>query len=222
MNIEIAGDDALMIYFAAAAGPAPTAQIQAARGILLRELPGVIRELVPGFASLLVIYDPWRVRPRVLCRRIAGLLASLSDGEVAAGGTLELPVYYSGPDLALVAGHSGLDIDTVIACHSGVDYQVQAIGFAPGFAYLGDLDERLALPRRSNPRLRVPKGAVAIANRHTAVYPQASPGGWHLIGLCPIPLFDPGRQPPMPFAVGDRVRFRAIDRGAYLALGGQP
>lgn len=221
MKIEIAGDNALMIYFAGAAGPMPTAHIQAAREILLRELSGIVRELVPGFASLLVIYDPWRIRPRLLCRRITTLLADLSGAQLSAGKALELPVYYSGPDLALVAGQSGLDTDAVIARHSGVDYQVQAIGFAPGFAYLGDLDERLALPRRSTPRLRVPKGAVAIANRHTAVYPQASPGGWHLIGLCPTPLFDPDRQPPMPFAVGDSVRFRAIDRGEYLALGGQ-
>ncbi|MDX1733979.1 MAG: carboxyltransferase domain-containing protein, partial [Halioglobus sp.] len=99
-------------------------------------------------------------------------------------------------------------------------YRVYAIGFAPGFAYMGEVDERIARPRLATPRSAVPAGAVAIADRQTAVYPAVSPGGWNLIGLCPTPMFDPAAEPPMPVAVGDSVRFRPIDRQEYLSLGG--
>jgi KipI family sensor histidine kinase inhibitor len=224
VKIRIAGDSALRIEFATAPGPDTSARIAAARARLAAGLGDLARDLVPGFATLLVIHEPLRITPAALRRRIAALLADLDDAPLPPGKTLELPVYYSpeaGPDLAAIARHSGLGEDGVIACHSEREYRVLAIGFAPGFAYLGDLDPRLAVPRRATPRTRVPKGAVAIANRQTAVYPQASPGGWHLIGLCPTPLFDPGADPPMPFAVGDRVRFRPVGRADYLALGGE-
>jgi KipI family sensor histidine kinase inhibitor len=109
----------------------------------------------------------------------------------------------------------------VIELHSAREYRVGAIGFAPGFAYLGELDARLALPRRATPRVRVPAGSLAIAERQTAVYPQASPGGWHLLGRCAWPLFDAQRDPPCPLRVGDRVRFLPIDAAAWRAAGGR-
>jgi KipI family sensor histidine kinase inhibitor len=110
----------------------------------------------------------------------------------------------------------------VIDLHAGRDYRVGALGFSPGFAYLGELDERLALPRRATPRTHVPAGSLAIAERQTAVYPQASPGGWHLLGRTAQRLFDPHQQPPCPLAVGDRVRFLPTDEATYRAAGGQP
>ena len=109
----------------------------------------------------------------------------------------------------------------VINIHTATEYRVYAIGFAPGFAYLGQVDERIAAPRLATPRLKVPRGAVAIADQQTAVYPAESPGGWNLIGMCPTPMFDPLRDPPMPVAVGGRVRFEAVDRATYLELGGE-
>jgi KipI family sensor histidine kinase inhibitor len=105
--------------------------------------------------------------------------------------------------------------------HQATEYQVYAIGFAPGFAYLGQVDERIAAPRLSTPRQKVPRGAVAIADRQTAVYPAPSPGGWNLIGLCPTAMFSPASEPIMPVTVGDRVRFEAIDKSRYLELGGK-
>ena len=95
-----------------------------------------------------------------------------------------------------------------------------AVGFAPGFAYLGEVDDRIATPRLSSPRLKVPKGAVAIADRQTAVYPSQSPGGWNIIGLCPVNIFDAKSSIPMPISVGDSVKFYAIDKQEYLDLGG--
>ena len=105
--------------------------------------------------------------------------------------------------------------------HSNQSYQVYAIGFAPGFAYLGEVDPLLQMPRLSTPRAKVPRGAVAIADRQTAVYPAQSPGGWNLIGLCPTPMFTPDASPVMPVAVGDEVRFVAIDEAEFLRLGGE-
>ncbi|MFB3059599.1 MAG: allophanate hydrolase subunit 1, partial [Gammaproteobacteria bacterium] len=134
-----------------------------------------------------------------------------------------LPVYYSlesGPDLEIIAKRGKISVDDVIEIHLAGEYRVYAIGFAPGFAYLGEVDERIAAPRLATPRQKVPRGAVALADRQTAVYPAQSPGGWNLIGLCPTRMFDPEQQPSMPVQVGDRIRFEAIERDEYLSLGG--
>ena len=136
---------------------------------------------------------------------------------------VELPVYYSnesGPDLSVIAQRAQLTVEQVIELHQAQEYRVYAIGFAPGFAYLGEVDERIAAPRLSTPRMKVPKGAVAIADRQTAVYPSVSPGGWNIIGLCPVDMFDAKAIPTMPVNVGDRVKFKAISKDEYIALGG--
>ena len=183
-----------------------------------------VTDLVAGWTSLLVHYDPLRL---TLAELQAGLQPLLADWPGAAatttGGRLhEVPTLYAGPDLAEVAERCGLSEAEVIACHSGRDYQVGAIGFMPGFAFLGELDERLALPRRSTPRTAVPAGSLAIAERQTAVYPQATPGGWNLIGRCRWTVFDAQAEPPCRLAVGDRVRFVPVDEAAFHAQGGQP
>lgn len=136
---------------------------------------------------------------------------------------VEIPVYY-GPevahDLDWVAKQCSLSPEQVINLHQQTYYQVSAIGFAPGFAYLSGLDSALHLPRRETPRIRVPKGAVAIAAGQSAVYPKASPGGWHIIGASPMSMFDPQQSPPSPLVAGDQVRFVAIDQQQYRQSGG--
>lgn len=222
-DIEIAGDMALLITFGDRIDPALLAQVHSAATLLRVDAPPWLVGLIPSYASLLVLFDPNlidRIRlRRHLRRRLANRATDIRD----ESALIELPVYYSresGPDLARVAQHAGCDIDEVIARHSGTEYRVYALGFAPGFAYLGQVPGPLATPRLSTPRAAVPRGAVAIADRQTAVYPTASPGGWNLIGLCPTILFDPDRDPPSPWQTGDRVRFRAIDRDEFLDLGG--
>ncbi|MBT6028405.1 MAG: carboxyltransferase domain-containing protein, partial [Porticoccaceae bacterium] len=126
-----------------------------------------------------------------------------------------------GPDLAALAENAGLTTDQVIDIHQSTEYRVYAIGFAPGFAYLGEVDERIAASRLATPRLKVPRGAVAIADRQTAVYPAESPGGWNLIGLCPTPMFDAKADPIMPVSTGDRVSFKAISKQDFIDLGGK-
>ena len=163
-----------------------------------------------------------------------GAFASLQDGGrhgfrrigVPWAGVLDgrhwrLPVCYEGeaaPDLAEVAATLGVDEAEVVALHSGTEYLVYMLGFLPGFPFMGDLPERLRLPRRSQPRVRVPAGSVAIATGLTAIYPWESPGGWHLLGRCPVPLFDARRASPSLLAAGDKVRFTPVSADECRAL----
>jgi len=224
MRLEPVGAEALLLVLAERPDRDLPLRIAALAERLRRELGPLLVDLVPGWTTLLLHYDLLRTDHRQLGKRLLPLLEDWqSGGEVPPAGRLHaLPVWYAGADLAEVARACALTEAEVIALHSGVEYRVGAIGFAPGFAYLGELDARLALPRRSTPRTWVPAGSLAIAERQTAVYPQASPGGWHLLGRCPQRLFDPRAEPPCPLAVGDRVRFLAVDEATFRAEGGVP
>jgi len=182
-------------------------------------VPGVV-ETVPTFRSLMVHYDPTVTSRADLEGAIAGRLDRRS--RVRSDATLwRMPVCYEGefaPDLAEVARLAGLTMSEVVALHSAVRYHVYMLGFLPGFPYLGDLPHRLALPRRADPRLRVPAGSVSIATTLTAIYPYESPGGWHLIGATPIRLFDPERPRPALLAPGDIVQFEPISSASFVAI----
>jgi KipI family sensor histidine kinase inhibitor len=171
-----------------------------------------------------VIYNVLEIDHLAVNKVLRKILSNLEAVKISDGKVVLLPVYYStesGPDLELLANNAGLSVDDVIAIHQSQEYRVYAIGFAPGFAYLGEVDKRIAAARLATPRQKVPRGAVGIADRQTAVYPAVSPGGWNLIGLCPQRMFDPVARPTMPVAVGDRVKFDAISRDEFLALGGE-
>ncbi|NOT09060.1 MAG: 5-oxoprolinase subunit PxpB [Gemmatimonadales bacterium] len=174
-------------------------------------IPGVL-EVLPAYATVTVFFDPARVNPADIRSRIEATLAlPRSEGaEHPAGRLVEIPVRYDGPDLHEVADRTGLAEAEVVARHSTPEYLVYLLGFVPGFAYLGDLDPALVLPRRAAPRTRVPAGSVAIAGAQTGVYPFASPGGWHLLGSTTLRLFDPARTPPALLSPGDRVRFTPV------------
>ncbi len=224
MKVEIAGENALIIYFGEAADPLVSAQVQLAASQLEKVMADTLIDMVPSYASLMVIYDQYKTDHFAVRRHIRETLQQLGDATQQEGSIITLPVYYStesGPDLESLAQRSQLSVAEVIKIHSEMEYRVYAIGFAPGFAYLGEVDPRIAAPRLSTPRLKVPRGAVAIADRQTAVYPAVSPGGWNLIGLCPTRMFNPKANPTMPVQVGDRVRFSAIERSEFLALGGE-
>lgn len=224
IRVEAFGATALLITLAEQPDDALPLRIGRLAERLRTELGGVLTDCVPGWTTLLLHYDLLRIDLPQLQQRVQAALADW-PGEVTAGeaGRLhEIAVWYAGEDLAEVARQCGLSTIQVIDLHAGREYRVGAIGFAPGFAYLGELDERLVLPRRATPRTRVPAGSLAIAERQTAVYPQASPGGWHLLGQTAQRLFDPREEPPCPLAVGDRVRFVPIDEPAYRSAGGEP
>ncbi|MDI3324909.1 5-oxoprolinase subunit PxpB [Pontibacterium granulatum] len=224
MQIEVAGENALIVYFGEKTAPSVSAKVQQAVSLLESELADKLIDLVPSYASLLVIYDLLACDHLEIKSTLRQLLGQLDNTTQNTGALITLPAYYSpesGPDLQDLAQRTGHSVGEVIQIHSQMEYRVYAIGFAPGFAYLGEVDPRIAAPRLSTPRQKVPKGAVAIADQQTAVYPAVSPGGWNLIGLCPTPMFDPDKSPTMPVQVGDRVRFKPINRDQYLELGGQ-
>jgi KipI family sensor histidine kinase inhibitor len=172
-------------------------------------------EVVPSYAAVTVFFDhPSSKYAEIVTqleKLVAGSAAVGAESPTSASKLVRIPVRYDGEDLDDVAGRANMTRESVIDLHSSREYRVYMLGFAPGFAYLGDLDERLALPRRDSPRKRVPAGSVAIAENQTAVYPSSTAGGWHLIGRTGATMFDIAREPPSLLAPGDRVRFERVD-----------
>ncbi|WP_035059950.1 5-oxoprolinase subunit PxpB [Andreprevotia chitinilytica] len=164
-------------------------------------------EWVLGMGNLTGRFDPLATPVGRVEKMLETAWLKSEGAEAEKRKQVELPVTYDGEDLADVATHTGLDIPEVIARHSAPEYTVFCLGFLPGFAYLGGLDETLACPRRATPRQKVPVGSVGIGGSQTGIYPLASPGGWQLIGRTEIQLFLPGESPPVLLAPGDTVRF---------------
>ncbi len=188
------------------------------------EFGAMLVDLVPSYTTLLVVFDPLRLSPASARQRLAALLVDLEPETAATGGEVrELPTWYDpsvGPDLERVARHAGMSVEAVIDCHAGREYHVFALGFAPGFAFMGLLDERLEVPRLDTPRQKVPVNSVAIAGRQTAAYPAVSPGGWNLLGRTAARLFDRDREGFSLLKVGGRVRFVPVDRATFERQGG--
>jgi len=169
-----------------------------------------VTDIVSSYASIGVHYDPDAIAYDELQARLAPLLEDPSVNTDDAGSRVHhIRVRYDGEDLDEVARRTQLTTAEVVSIHIAALYRVFVIGFVPGFAYLGPLDARLALPRRDSPRKRVPPGSVAIAERQTGIYPSATPGGWHIIGSTTERMFDPSRLEPSLLSAGDRVKFES-------------
>ena len=209
-----AGDMALVAELGDAISPAINRRVRSLTDALEQgSIPGVF-DFLPTYRSVLVYYDPLITSSTEVESGIKRLLENAVAADTGARHIVHIPTLYGGdmgPDIAFVAEHSGLDEQEVVRIHSGADYLVYMMGFSPGFAYLGGLDERLATPRLQSPRTEIPPGAVGIAEAQTGVYPVASPGGWQLIGRTPVRLFDPTRERPVLLSAGDYVRFAPID-----------
>ena len=222
--IELAAENALTVYFSNEPSEVLTRKIMGVVEMVKVSFGDALIDFVPSYVSLVVVYD-MNQYSRAQAKQLLWECVDYSvDETFHARRKHVLPVFYTEkycPDLTRVAQLSDVAVDTIVEWHTARPYHVYAMGFAPGFAYLGELDERLRFPRLATPRKSVPAGAVAIAERQTAVYPMASPGGWHVLGLCPSTLFDLQQDPSTPFIVGDFVQFEAIDEEQFLALGGQ-
>jgi inhibitor of KinA len=182
-------------------------------------IPGMI-EYVPAFTTVAVFYDPMRQSYREIRKILEGIVSRLEELEDVQPRRVIIPVCYGGdfgPDLNFVAEHNGLTPEEVIEIHSSGEYLVFMIGFAPGFAYMGGMSGKIAAPRRSSPRLRIPAGSVGIAGQQTGAYPIETPGGWQLIGRTPLALFRPNDNPPSFLQAGDIVRFFPISSEEYEA-----
>jgi KipI family sensor histidine kinase inhibitor len=167
---------------------------------------------IPAAASVLVPFDPAAIYPEQVEALLRRVLADGLPGAPAPSTAAlhRIPVRYGGsdgPDLEPVAADLGMHPSDVVDLHTALEVEVMFMGFAPGFAYLGELSPRLRVPRLATPRVRVPRGSVAIAGAMTAIYPQASPGGWRTIGRTDTQLFDPASAHPALLRPGDRVRF---------------
>lgn len=217
-----AGDRAVVVELGDAIKPEINALV---RNLMLaienRRVPGVV-DMVPTYRSLLVQYEPLKISYEHLTATVEEVARGLDHIKVESPKVVLIPMLYGGeygPDLEFVAKHNELTPDEVVKLHSGTDYLVYMMGFAPGFPYLGGLSKKLVTPRLQTPRVRIPAGSVGIAEAQTGVYPVASPGGWRLIGRTPLQLFDPSRNPPALVRAGDYIRFvPLVSEQEYLEL----
>ena len=207
------GDRSLLVELGDDISPSVNQRVQELFTALdLRPVDGV-RELVPSYRSLLVVYDPLTISPADLKRNIRDIYQNLDQTELPDPRTIDIPIVYGGeqgPDLESVAQYHHITPQAVIDYHTRPTYRVYMIGFTPGYPYLGEVPDAIATPRRKTPRILVPKGSVGIAKQQTGIYSVDSPGGWQIIGWTPVNLFDPKAQPPSLLMMGDRVRFEAI------------
>ncbi|UOG72815.1 5-oxoprolinase subunit PxpB [Hymenobacter tibetensis] len=223
------GDSAIVLQFGDAISPETHRAIQAV-GTYLEEhpFPGFI-EHVPAFTTLTVYYNPWlasqagRLDPYAeVARQLQELLSQVQvPADSAAAPIVEISVCYGGsfgPDLEWVARHTALTPEQVVALHTAPEYRVYMIGFAPGFPYLGGMNEQLAAPRKDQPRAEVPAGSVGIAGKQTGIYSLPTPGGWQLIGRTPRRLFTPEAASPSLLRAGQRLRFVSITEDEFHQL----
>lgn len=230
MQITPLGDSALIVELGDAINESTHLRVQAAwRALTAESLPGV-SEAVPAYTTVTLFYDPWAAVQagapadgivEWLGARIRERLKNPPKTAKTKPRTVEVPVCYGGdfgPDLGRVAAQARLSPEEVIKRHAKAEYRVHLIGFAPGFPYLGGLPKELQAPRHAKPRMAVPAGSVGIGGEQTGIYPQATPGGWNLIGRTPLRLFRPENDPPVLLQAGDIVKFRAITPEEFAKL----
>lgn len=226
MSIEfrIASECSVILYFGSTIDPAVSKEVQKAYKALKNAKIEGFCEIIPSYASLMVSYDVLRYGFDDVCAEIKKIISYADDISEVAQHIITLPVYYGievGLDLELLAQEKSLAIQEIIDLHVKELYSVYAIGFAPGFAYMGQIDEKLATSRLANPRKSLPKGSVAIADRQTAIYPLQSPGGWKILGRTPKAMFDVSYDGLSLLHVGDKVQFEPITKEQFLKLGGE-
>ena len=172
-----------------------------------------ITDIIPSFRSCLVIFERKRTSFDTLTASLREKEFFVTHVDIPEPKTCEVPVEYggeSGFDIAFVASHTGLSEDEIVEIHTSVTYTVFAVGFMPGFPYLGILDQRLYVPRLETPRIKVPEGSVGLAQLQTGIYPFDSPAGWRIIGKTNKKLFDYNKEPYSIFQIGDKVRFVSV------------
>lgn len=220
VRIVPAGDSAIVVEFEERIDPVVNAQaIALAASVADARFRGV-RDVVPTYRSVAIYFDPLHVDYDALIAHVEQSVRQPAAPNAHAIDPIRIPVCYGdefGPDLRDVAAFAHLGEDEVIRLHSAVIYRVFMLGFVAGFAYLGSVDDRIAMPRHATPRVRVPFGSVGIAGVQTGVYPAETPGGWRLIGRTPVKPFDVDRPDPFLMKAGDAVRFYAITRSEYDA-----
>ena len=213
-TLTYAGDQALLVEFGNSIDIEINNKIRNLMVQLEQSQEDWIIDLVPSYKSLLVIFNPALSERKLIETYLLELAENLGQTDTSAERLIKIPTLYGtdfGIDLDFVAKNSKLSIEEVISLHSEPKYRVYMIGFAPGFPYLGGLNEKLTTPRLESPRLKIPAGSVGIAESQTGIYPNDSPGGWQLIGRTPLNLFDPNRENPSLLIAGDYMKFEPLE-----------
>jgi inhibitor of KinA len=226
MKLDPLGDTAVVATLGSGIDPGTLESVLTLAGAISSARRTGITDVVPAYATLTAFYDAAQFAESpgdayaAVCRFIESCAKAGTLPPAFAPRTVEIPVCYGGehgPDLGDVAAHCGMDSSEVISLHAGADYLVHAIGFTPGFPYLGGLPDQIRIPRRDTPRSHVPSGSVAIGGSQTGVYPMDSPGGWRIIGRTPLALFRPREEPASLLRPGDRVRFTVIPAPGFAS-----
>lgn len=219
MNIVLAGENSIIVYFGEKIDPALPAKIANFSAQLTQQLGELIIDFIPAYTSLQVFYDIERTDYQDFCAKIEKCLQQKTKTQTKfTPKTINIPVYYGfdvGLDLERLLAEKNLSLASFIALHSATEYLVYAIGFSPVFAFLGELDERIQAPRLATPRLKIPAGSVGIANSQTAIYPSDSSGGWNIIGQTPLDLSLANKENIDKFSTGDKVIFTPISKDEF-------
>lgn len=225
LNIVQVSENTLVVLFEQSINLEISQQVAAVMQVMEKSLSDYIIDVVPSYASIHVLFDLRKISGQQFLEKVNTAVHNISVQTFAepTQEIVDIPVYYGpevGLDLDFISSSSGLSSDEVIKLHSSHVYDVYAMGFAPGFAYLGSVDKRIAMPRKESPRKHIPAGSLGIADQQTAIYPSDSPGGWQIIGRTPEILVDYQNEEPTKVKTGDRVRFVPISKEKYVELGG--
>lgn len=207
------GDRSLLVELGEGIDPEINQRVKAFQLALEQLALEGILDLASTYRSLLIVVNPRKLPLARLLQHVDPLIRNLNPAMGTHSKLHRIPVVYGGahgPDLDWVARYHGIQPSDVIALHTGSVYRVYMIGFTPGYAYMGQLPDRLVTPRKETPLTAVPRGSVGIAQRQTGIYPVESPGGWQIIGRTPLTLFDAAQWPPALLETGDRVQFFPI------------
>ncbi len=217
----ICGDSALTMEFGNVISEEVNKKIRALTTLLEKKNISGINEVVPTYRSLMIHYNPLIIGYEELVIILKEREENLNNIELPSPEIIEIPVLYGGkygPDIENVSKHNNLTVEEIIKIHTSVEYLIYMLGFTPGFPYLGGMDKRIATPRLSSPRIKIPAGSVGIAGEQTGVYPVQSPGGWQLIGSTPVELFNPKRDNPILLKSGNYIVFKSINEEEYMRI----
>ncbi len=223
IKYKIASVDSIIVYFSNSISKESVDLVQHNYALLKDSKDSGIIDITPSYTSILIRFDLEKYDSDLFTKYLKETISLELKEEGQEGKLVEIPMYYSeevGFDLDRISKLSNLSIKEVIELHSSTIYRVYTIGFLPGFAYLGEVDTKIATPRLDTPRAKIPKGSLGIADNQSAIYPIQSPGGWNIIGRTYLDMFDKNLDGFSYLSIGDRVKFRAISRDGFLKNGG--
>ncbi|OUR69549.1 allophanate hydrolase [Arcobacter sp. 31_11_sub10_T18] len=223
MKINLASVDSVIIYFGDEISKEISLIVKQAYELIKRSNNKAFIEVIPSYNSLLVSYDIFSFDYETIKSFLENLLQDIRVNENEEKSIITVDVYYGlevGLDLEYMSGKTKLTIDEIIKLHTSKVYDIYAIGFLPGFAYMASVDDKIAMPRLENPRKKIPKGSVAIADNQTAIYPKDTPGGWNILGKTAFELFDKKLESLSPVSIKNQIQFNSISKEEFLSQGG--